>query len=130
MPTHIKTDRWVTDAPDERGPYPVHDAADPTTEQAQAAADTTTQRAQDSMVQLVRQGLDTSLKSVQVWADLARQVGPGTVDSPAGATIASHAFDPFELLLAAQREVVGELVATQRQLTQQVFHSSAVDTRR
>ncbi|MGQ0719777.1 MAG: hypothetical protein ACT4NP_21135 [Pseudonocardiales bacterium] len=127
MPTHIKTDRWVTDARDERGSYPVHDAADPTTDQAQTAADMTTERVQDSMVQLVREGLDTSLKSVQVWADLARQVGPSTQDSSVGATMACCAYDPFEILLAAQREVVGELVATQRQLTQQVFHSSAGD---
>lgn len=127
MPTHIKTDRWVTDTRDERDPYPVHDAAVPTTEQAPGAADTTTQREQDSMAQLVRQGLDTSLKSVQVWADLARQVGPSAPDSPTSATMASRAFDPFEMLLAAQREVVGELVATQRRLAQQVFHNSAGD---
>ncbi|MGH3838228.1 MAG: hypothetical protein ACRDSF_21415, partial [Pseudonocardiaceae bacterium] len=117
MPTHIKTDRRVTDARDGRGPYLVHDAADPTTEQAHVPADPSTHRAQDSMAQLVRQGLDTSLKSVQVWADLARQVGPTALGSPAGATMASRAYDPFEMLLAAQREVVGELVATQRQLT-------------
>ncbi len=127
MPTHIKTDRRVTDARDDRGSYPVHDAADPTTEQAHDPADPTTQRTQDSMAQLVRQGLDTSLKSVQVWADLARQVGPTALGSPTNATMASRAYDPFEMLLAAQREVVGELVATQRQLTQQVFHSSAGD---
>ncbi|MGH4008740.1 MAG: hypothetical protein ACRDTH_11400 [Pseudonocardiaceae bacterium] len=125
MPTYIKTDWRVTDARVDQGPYSVHDAADMTTEQAHAGADTTTHRAQDSMVQLVRQGLDTSLKSVQVWADLARQVGPSTPGSPTDATMASLAYQPFELLLAAQREVVGELVATQRQLTQQVFHSSA-----
>ena len=129
MPTHIKTDRWVTDARDERGPYLVHDAADPTTEQAHALADTTTQRAQDSMAQLVRQGLDTSLKSVQVWADLARQVGPTALGSPTSATMVSRAYDPFEVLLAAQREVVGELVATQRQLTQQVFGTTVGDDR-
>lgn len=81
------------------------------------------------MAQLVRQGLDTSLKSVQVWADLARQVGPNALGSPVSATMAAHAHDPFVMLLAAQREVVGELVATQRQLTQQVFHASAGDDR-
>lgn len=129
MPTHIKTDRRVTDARDDRGPHKVHGAADPITEQARAAADATAQRTQDSMVQLVRQGLDTSLKSVQVWADLARQVGPSALDSPAGATMAFRAHDPFEMLLAAQREVVGELVATQRQLTQQVFDTNASDVR-
>jgi hypothetical protein len=127
MPTHIKTDRRVTDARDDRGPYLVHDAADPITEQAHAPADPTTHQAQGSMAQLVRRGLDTSLKSVQVWADLARQVSPTALDSPAGATMASRAYDPFEMLLAAQREVVGDLVAAQRQLTQQIFHGDAGD---
>ncbi|MGH3888268.1 MAG: hypothetical protein ACRDSZ_17165 [Pseudonocardiaceae bacterium] len=129
MPTHIKTDRWVTDTRDDRGPHKIHGAADPITEQARTAADTTTQRTQDSMVQLVRQGLDTSLKSVQVWADLARQVGSTALDSPAGATMAFRAHDPFEMLLAAQREVVGKLVAAQRQLMQQIFDTSAGDVR-
>ncbi len=114
MSTHINAERRITDVRDDRGPRLVHDAADPTT-----------QRAQDSMAQLVRQGLDTSLKSVQVWADLARQCGPTALASPFGATMASRAHDPFEMLLAAQREVVGELVATQRQLTQQAFDASA-----
>lgn len=125
MPTHIKDDQRR----DIRDTHPILDPADLTAEQAHAAADTTIQRAQDSMAQLVRQGLDTSLKSVQVWADLARQVGPNALTSPAGATMASRAHDPFVMLLAAQREVVGELVATQRQLTQQVFHASAGDDR-
>src|ERR687893_1126048 len=116
MLTHIKDDQRVTDVGDDRGPRPVHDAAGPIT-----------QRAQDSMAQLVRQGLDTSLKSVQVWADLARQLGPTALGSPASATMVSRAYDPFEVLLAAQREVVGELVATQRQLTQQVFGATVGD---
>lgn len=127
MSTHIQEYRRVTDVRDDRAPHPVHDAADPTTEQVHDAADPNTQRAQDSMVQLVRQGLDTSLKSVQVWADLARQVGSTALGSPVGATMVSRAYDPFEVLLAAQREVVGELVATQRQLTQQVFDTTAGD---
>ena len=105
MLTHIKDDQRVTDVGDDRGPRPVHDAAG-----------LITQRAHDSMTQLVRQGLDTSLRSVQVWADLARQV-----DS----TALTSAYGPFEQLLATQREVVGDLVATQRQLVQQVFDTSA-----
>ncbi|HVE96641.1 MAG TPA: hypothetical protein VNA67_06615 [Pseudonocardiaceae bacterium] len=68
------------------------------------------------MAQLVRQGLDTSLRSVQVWADLARQVD---------ATALTSAYSPFEQLLATQREVVGDLVATQRQLAQQVLDTTA-----
>ncbi len=105
MLTHIKDDQRVTDVGDDRGPRPVHDAAGPIT-----------QRAHDSMTQLVRQGLDTSLRSVQVWADLARQVD---------FTALTSAYGPFEQLLATQREVVGDLVATQRQLAQQVFDTSA-----
>lgn len=105
MLTHIKDDQRVTDVGDDRGPRPVHDAAGPII-----------QRAHDSMDQLVRQGLDTSLRSVQVWADLARQVDSSGLTS---------AYDPFEQLLATQREVVGDLVATQRQLAQQVFDTSA-----
>ena len=127
MSTHIQDYRQVTDVRGDRGPHPVHAAADPTTQQVHAAADPSTRRAQDSMVQLVRQGLDTSLKSVQVWADLARQLGPTALGSPASATMVSRAYDPFEVLLAAQREVVGELVATQRQLTQQVFGATVGD---
>jgi hypothetical protein len=68
------------------------------------------------MAQLVRQGLDTSLRSVQVWADLARQVDSAALTS---------AYDPFEQLLATQREVVGDLVATQRQLAQQALGITA-----
>jgi hypothetical protein len=127
MSTHIQDYRRITDVLDDRSLRPVHDTAGPTTEQVHDAAGANAQRAQDSMVQLVRQGLDTSLKSVQVWADLARQVGPTALGSPADATMVSRAYDPFEVLLAAQREVVGELVATQRQLTQQVFGPTACD---
>ncbi len=105
MLTHIKDDRRVADVRDERGARPVHDTEGPTA-----------QRAHDSMAQLVRQGLDTSLRSVQVWADLARQID---------ATALTSAYGPFEQLLATQREVVGDLVATQRQLAQQVFDTSA-----
>lgn len=87
-----------------------------------AAVDTTTQLAQESMVQLVRQGQDVSLRSLQVWADLARKLGPTELSATPGvATIVSLAHDPFEKLLEAQRQVVDELVATQRQLARQVF---------
>ncbi|MGB8960836.1 MAG: hypothetical protein WCC38_02595 [Pseudonocardiaceae bacterium] len=100
-------------------------AADTTTEQV--AADPTTQRMQDSMVALVRQGQDTSLRSLQVWADLARKLGPTALSSPAGATMASLAHDPFEKLLEAQRQVVDELVATARQLAQQLVDTTSRD---
>ncbi len=105
MLTHIKDDQRVTDVGDDRGPRPVHDAAGPII-----------QRAHDSLDQLVRQGLDTSLRSVQVWADLARQV-----DS----TALTSTYDPFKQLLTTQREVVDDLVATQRQLAQQVLETTA-----
>ncbi len=92
---------------------------------AHDATDTTTQRAQDLMVQLVRQGQDTSLRSLQVWADLARQIGPTALGPPSGATRVSTAYDLFEKLHAAQREVVDELVATQRQFAQRCFGITA-----
>ncbi len=107
MSTQIKDGQQVADA---------HDVAD-----------TTTQRVQDLMVQLVRQGQDTSLRSLQVWADLARQLGPTAPGSPAGATRVSSAYDVFKKLHAAQREVIDELVATQRQLAQRCFDITVGD---
>ncbi|MGH4000344.1 MAG: hypothetical protein ACRDTJ_23115, partial [Pseudonocardiaceae bacterium] len=114
MTTHIKDERQITDLRDGRGSRPLRNAVKPTT-----------QPAQDSMGDLVRQGLDTSLRSVQVWSDLARQVNLSGLGAAAGATMAALAHEPFEELLVAQREIVGELVATQRQLTQQVFYTTA-----
>ncbi len=100
-------------------------AVDTTTAQVRTATGTATQQA-DLMIQLVRQGLDISLRSVQVWADLARQLDPTTLRSPANPTTVSLAYDLFEKLLAAQRQVVDELVATQRQLTLQFFDTAPV----
>jgi len=125
MSTQIKDHQWGADAHDDRYPRPLHVAADVTVEQV--AADPTTQRVQDSMVQLVRQGQDTSLRSLQVWADLARKLSPTALNSPADATVASLAHDPFEKLLEAQRQVVEELVATARQLAQRLFDTTATD---
>jgi len=71
------------------------------------------------MIQLVRHGQDTSLRSLQVWADLARQLSSTALRSPARAMMISVAYDLFEKVLRAQRQVVDELVATQRQLVQQ-----------
>lgn len=123
MSTQTKDHRWAADARDDRDPRPLHAAADLTAEPV--AADPTTQRVQDSMVQLVRQGQDTSLRSLQVWADLARKLGATAPSSPAGATMVSLAHGPFEKLLEAQRLVVEELVATQRQLAQRLFDTTA-----
>ncbi len=81
------------------------------------------------MVQLVRDGQDVSLRSLQVWADLARQLGHTGLGSAAGATMVSLGYDLFEKVLAAQREVVDELVATQRRLTQRCLDSTAGDGR-
>jgi hypothetical protein len=86
--------------------------ADITAEQAHVGVDTTTQPAQDLIVQLVRQGLDISLKSLQVWAELR---------SPVGAAMVFLAYDLFEKVLMAQRQVVDELVAVQRQFAQHYF---------
>ena len=100
-------------------------AAATVTEQVRTAADATIQRMQDLIVQLVRQGLDVSLRSLQVWADLARQLHPIALRSPAGAAIIALTYDLFEKLLAAQRQVVEELIATQRQFAQQFLQTTA-----
>jgi len=121
--TQIKDHRRTADVHDDRDPGPLRAAADTTVEPV--AAEPTAERVQDLMVQLVRQGQDTSLRSLQVWADLARKLDPGGLSSPAGATMVSLAHDPFEKLLEAQRQVVEELVATQRQLAQRLFDSTA-----
>ena len=108
MSTQITSGRWATDAG--------------------IAADSTAQRAQDSMAQLARRGQDTALRSLQVWADLARNFGTTAASSAAEATMFSRAHDPFEKLLVAQRQIVDELVATQRELTQQLVEAiAAVD---
>jgi hypothetical protein len=114
MSTQITGNRWGIDARD-----------DIITGQTRIAADPTTQRAQDSMAQLVRQGQDTSLRSLQVWADLARRFGSTEANSPAGSTMFSLAHDPFEKLLEAQRQVFDELVATQRELARQIVDAAA-----
>ncbi|MGH3769009.1 MAG: hypothetical protein ACRDS0_19780 [Pseudonocardiaceae bacterium] len=114
MSMQITGSRWGTDASD-----------DIITGQTRIAADPTTQLAQDSMAQLVRQGQDTSLRSLQVWADLARRFGSTAASSSAGSTMFSLAHDPFEKLLEAQRQVVDELVATQRELARHIVDATA-----
>jgi len=126
MSTQMKDGRRIADARDDQNPHPVHAAVGTTPEQARVAADTSIQRAQDSMAQLVRQGQDTSLRSLQVWADLARKLGPTALSFPAGAATVALACGPFEKLLEAQRQVVDELVATQRQLVKQLFDITAI----
>jgi hypothetical protein len=121
--TQIKDSRRIAD---DLTPLPIHVAVDTTAEQARVAADMSIQRTQDSMTQLVRQGQDTSLRSLQVWADLARKLGSTAPSFPADATIVALAYDPFEKLLEAQRQVVAELVATQSQLVKQLVDTTAV----
>ena len=116
MSTQITGNRWGTDARD-----------DIITGQTRIAADPTAQGAQDSMTQLVRKGQDTALRSLQVWADLARKFGTTAPNSAAGTAMSSLARDPFEKLLVAQRQIVDELVATQRELTQLVDATAAFD---
>jgi hypothetical protein len=106
-------------------PRPVHAIGALPTELVRVGTDPTSQRVQDSMAQLVRQGQDTSLRSLQVWADLARKLSHTESRSPTDATICALARDPFEKLLEAQRQVVDELVATQRQLVKQLFDATA-----
>jgi hypothetical protein len=105
MSTQITGDRWVTDA--------------------RTAADPTAQRAQDSMAQLARKGQDTALRSLQVWADLARSFGTTAPSPAAEAAMFSLAHDPFEKLLVAHRQIVDELVAAQREITQQFVEATA-----
>ena len=114
MSTQITGNRWGTDARD-----------DIITGQTRIAADPTAQHAQDSMTQLVRAGQDTALRSLQVWADLARKFGTTVPNSAADTTMFSLAHDPFEKLLVAQRQIVDELVATQREFTQQLVDATA-----
>jgi hypothetical protein len=117
MPTQIKDGQPVA-------------AMHTTTQQAREATTAATQQLRDLMIQLVRQGQDTSLKSLQVWADLARQLGstplPGAplLRFPGDATMVSLTYDLFERLLATQREVVDELVTTQRRIAQQFFDTT------
>lgn len=79
------------------------------------------------MIQLVRLGQDISLRSLQVWADPARQLGPTGPGSPAAATTVSLVYELLEQLLAAQRKVVDELVATQRQFAQRCLDITVGD---
>jgi hypothetical protein len=94
--------------------------------QQAAAADTTTPAVEDLMIQLVRHGQDASLRSLQVWADLARQLRSTALHSPARAAMVLLAYDLFEKLLVAQRRVVDELVTTQRQLAHQLLDITTI----
>ncbi|MEO7195993.1 MAG: hypothetical protein ABIZ05_14455 [Pseudonocardiaceae bacterium] len=122
MSTHITDDRRTTE---DRAPRPAHAAVGAPIEQSRITEEASVQRTRDSMAQLVRQGQDTSLRSLQVWADLARKLGPTAPSFPAGSAVVSLACDPFEKLLEAQRQVVDELVATQCHLAQQLLHPTA-----
>ena len=85
-----------------------------------ATAESSSERIQDLMTQLARQGLNTSLRALQVWADLARQLGPQVLGSSTDATrvfLASD-YDLFSKLLAAQRDTVEELDINYRELSQ------------
>ena len=113
MPAQIKDGQPVIDAYGDQNSLAFHDAGDPTAEQPNAAADPTIQRLRDPRVQLARQGVDISLRSLQVWADLARQRGLIAPGSSARAT-----YNLFEKLLVAQRQVIDELVTAQRQFAQ------------
>jgi hypothetical protein len=114
MSTHQFTgNQWGTDARD-----------DIITGQTRIAADPTGYRAQDSISQLVRQGQDTSLRSLQVWADLARKFGATASSPAAGTTMFSLVGHSFEKLLVAQRQIVDELVATQRELARQLVDAA------
>jgi hypothetical protein len=76
---------------------------------------TPTGPAREQLVQLMRQGLGTSLRSVQVWAELTRALD-ATPTSPANQAVITHAHRPIETLLAAQRQVIDQLATTQQHL--------------
>lgn len=115
MTTQTKDSQSVTDAYDDQDFLSFDDAVDTTAaEQPNGAADPTIQRLQDPRARLARQGVDLSLRSLQVWADLARQRGLTARGYCTRAT-----YDLFEKLLMAQRQVINELVAAQRQLAQE-----------
>jgi len=85
-----------------------------------AAAASPSERIQNLMAQLARQGLNTSLRSLQVWADLARQLGPQVLGCSTDATrvFLADDYDLFNELFAAQRDTVDELVINYRELAQ------------
>ena len=114
MPTRIKDNQPVTDAYVDQNFLVFHDAVDTTTEQPHGTADPAIQRLQDPRIQLARQGVDVSLRSLQVWADLARQRG---LTAPGSSVEATD--DLFAKLLVTQRQVIDELVAAQRHLAQE-----------
>ena len=115
MSTQIKDKQPVTDTNGDQDSLVFHDAVDTTTtEQPNGAADPTLQGLQDPRVALARQGVDISLRSLQVWADLARQRGVAARGYSARTT-----YDLLEKLLVAQRQVIDELVAAQRQFAQE-----------
>jgi hypothetical protein len=91
------------------------------TEHPSGAADPTLWRVQDLTDQVVRQGVNISLKSLQVWADLARQPALTALGS------ATATCDLLEKLLAAQGEIVDELVAAQRRVAQGCLDAAAGD---
>ena len=118
MTSQMKDSQSVTDAYDDQD-SPFDDAVDTTAAERPNGAADTIQRLQDPRAQLARQGVDLSLRSLQVWADLARQRGLTARGYCARAT-----YDLFEKLLIAQRQVINELVAAQRQLAQECLAST------
>jgi hypothetical protein len=89
-----------------------------------ATTESTAEQVQELMTALVRQGLNTSLSSLQMWSELARQLGPAVLGSPTDGTMVFRA-DDYHLfkkllkkLLTVQHEIVDELIATRCELWQ------------
>lgn len=115
MTTQMKDSQSVTGAHDDQDSLSLDDTVDTTAaEQPHGAADPTIQRLQDPRAQLARQGVDLSLRSLQVWADLARQR-----ELTARGHCTRATYDLFEKLLIAQHQIINELAAAQRQLAQE-----------
>jgi len=99
----------------------VEDAAAEITEHTTAAATTANRRVQNTVVELMRQGQDCSLRAVQVWADMARLLNASALPLPSDRVLVTRSYDLFESLLATQREFIDELIAVHRNFTQQLL---------
>ncbi len=98
---------------------PTVDAAE-VAERAGAAVTTIHRHMQGSVIDAVRRGQGSSLHALQAWADLSRLV-TRSADASDARVLVTGAHDMFETLLAAQRQLVDDLIAAQRAFAVQLF---------